>query len=120
MDTFKQWEVPRDYVDPMYNYLVYAYSPGSFFTSVLANDFVMAMQSSHPGNTIPALKNLVGWMSYFLPKESWKTYDNVEAWLTSDETYRRDVLVKYDLVYTKEQEMMLALQGKVTVEPVFW
>ena len=43
-ETFSKWDVPRDFADPMANYLVYGYEPGGCFTSVLANDFFAAMQ----------------------------------------------------------------------------
>ena len=58
--TFDQWEVDGEYAQIMYNYLVYGFNPGSFFTSVLANDFVGAVNRSHPGKSISALKRLVG------------------------------------------------------------
>jgi hypothetical protein len=38
LKTFELWRVPKDFADPMYNYLVHGYEPGSFFTAVLAND----------------------------------------------------------------------------------
>ena len=38
-ETFAKWQVPKDFAEPMANYLVYGYSPGGCFTSVLANDF---------------------------------------------------------------------------------
>jgi hypothetical protein len=56
MLTASRWTVAREYFDPLYNYLVYGYEPGSFWTAVLANDFMTAVQHSHPSNTIPALK----------------------------------------------------------------
>ena len=39
MQSAVDWDVPRDYFDPIYNYMVYGYEPGSFFSAVLANDF---------------------------------------------------------------------------------
>ena len=41
--TFNVWDVDDDYSRPMYDYLVHGFSPGSFFTSVLANDFMGAV-----------------------------------------------------------------------------
>jgi len=66
-ETFSKWDVPRDFADPMANYLVYGYEPGGFFTALLANDFFAAIQSSHPANTVEALKCLVGWINDCMP-----------------------------------------------------
>jgi hypothetical protein len=60
LETFKTWRVDKEFADPMYNYLVLGFSPGSCFTSVLANDFLSAVSRSHPGNTIEAFKHLAG------------------------------------------------------------
>ena len=68
--TFHKWDVPKDFADPMYNYLVHGYSPGGFFTSVLANDFHSAIARSHPSNTINACKSLGGWILDHAPRET--------------------------------------------------
>ena len=54
-NSLKNYSVSKDYADPIYNYLVHGFNPGSFFTALLANDFMGAVSRSHPGNTIPAL-----------------------------------------------------------------
>ena len=79
--TFNEWEVPRDFADPMANYLIYGYEPGSCFTAVLANDFIGAIRSSHPGNTVTAFKALAGWLYSHVPPEAYGSYDKVRAWL---------------------------------------
>lgn len=120
LKTFADWSVPKDYADPMYNYLVYGYEPGSFFTAVLANDFCSAVQRSHPANTIEALKHLVGWMQDAMPAHAFGSYKAVKAWSALDEINRRDSLVQECLIYTQEDEMMLVLTGEKTIEPVLW
>ena len=47
-----RWTVPRDFFEPLHNYLVYGFEPGSFWSAVLANDFMRAVQHSHPSNDI--------------------------------------------------------------------
>jgi hypothetical protein len=120
LKTFELWSVPKEFADPMYNYLVYGYSPGSFFTAVLANDFAGAVQSSHPANTIVALKQLAGWMQDYMPAMARGSYEEVDAWARLNEEQRRAVLESRGLVFTVEDEMMLVLQGKHTVEPILW
>ena len=118
LGTFAQWSVPKDYADPMYNYLVHGFEPGSFFTAVLANDFSSAIQRSHPANTIEALKHLVGWMRDAVPVKAMGSYQAVKDWTGLDQEQRRSLLEWRGLIYSVEDEMMLVLQGERTVEPV--
>ena len=118
--TFHKWDVPKDFADPMYNYLVHGYSPGGFFTSVLANDFHSAIARSHPANTIESLKQLGGWILDQMPLEAKGSYNNVEVWCSLPADVRRIILEDYELIYTEQQEIMMALQGQSTIEPVLY
>lgn len=120
LGTFAQWSVAKDYADPMYNYLVYGFAPGSFFTAVLANDFGRAIQHSHPSNSIPALKNVVGWMGEVMPEMACGSYEAVSEWMSLNPEQRRSALESRCLIYTQEDEMMLVLQGERTQEPILW
>jgi hypothetical protein len=121
MDTFVHWEVPRDFADPLYNYLVHGFQPGSFWTAILANDFARAIQCSHPGNTVPALKAAVGWLNDTLEHGvAWGTPDAVEHWLQMTPAERRSVLESNHLVYTGEEEVLLILKDTPTREPHLW
>ena len=119
-ETFSKWDVPRDFADPVANYLVYGYEPGGCFTSVLANDFFAAMQRSHPANTIEAFKCLVGWINDCMPTEAYSSYNRVSEWLHLDEDRRRAILEKYELIYTEQEEVMLALRDESTIEPILY
>ena len=118
--TFSKWDVPRDFADPMANYLVYGYSPGGFFTALLANDFFAAIQSSHPANTVVAFKCLVGWINDCMPLEAYSSYHRVSEWLHLDEDRRRAILEKYELIYTEQEEVMLALRDESTIESILY
>lgn len=120
LQTFATWNVPRDFAEPMYNYLVHGYNPGSCFTSVLANDFYGAIQRSHPANTIEAFKMLTGWIHSEMPREAYGSYDAVNYWcyLTSEE--RRAILEKHEMIYTEQEEVTLILQNKFTQEPMLY
>jgi hypothetical protein len=117
MESARLWSVSRDYFDPIYNYLVHGFEPGSFFTALLANDFFRAMQHSHSGNSIPELKNLTGWIESAVPYKAFGSYKKVTDWLKLTDDQRRAWLVQRDLVYTVEEEVMLVLQGARTHEP---
>jgi len=119
-ETFSKWDVPRDFADPMANYLIYGYEPGGFFTSVLANDFFAAISRSHPSNTVEALKCLVGWINDCMPSEVFGSYDVVADWISYSPTERRAILERYGLIYTEQQEIMLTLRSESTVEPVLY
>lgn len=112
------WQVDRDFGEPMYNYLVYGFSPGSFFTAVLANDFISAVARSHPANTMTALKKLTGWMRDCMPKEAWGNYHAVEEWTKLTWEERRTVLEANNLLYTEKQETWLAVKGEPTFDPM--
>ena len=120
LESFKRWDVPKDFADPMYNYLVHGFSPGSCFTAVLANDFHRAISSSHPANTVNAFKALSGWISECMPPETKGSYNNVDVWCSLPADVRRTILEDYNLVYTEQQEIMMALQSQPTTEPVLY
>ena len=119
-ETCSTWGVARDFADPMLNYLVYGYEPGSCFTAVLANDFFGAIRSSHPANTIEAFKALAGWINDCFPKESYGCYASVEQWLLMSESRRRTILERRGLIYTEQEEIMLTLKNEPDREPVLY
>lgn len=120
MQSARHWEVDREYFDPIYNYLVHGYSPGSFFTSLLANDAMGAIQRSHPANQIPNLKNLVGWIQDKVPAIAYGSYELVQGWLDMTDDQRRPHLEGCGLIYTEYEEVEMALRGVKTTEPVFF
>ena len=121
MQSAVDWEVTRDYFDPIYNYLIHGYEPSSFFSAVLSNDFFRAMQSSHPGNTIPALKNLTGWIlstgGYGI---FWGSEEVVQNWLKMSEEQRREKLELLRLVIPEKYEIVMILKDERCVEPHMW
>lgn len=115
------WEVPRDYFDPIYNYLIHGFEPGSFFTAVLANDFYRAIHHSHPANTIPALKCLTGWIQSTRGHGIfWGSTEVVQNWLKMSSEERREKLELLNLVYPEKDEVVMILKDQRTVEPMLW
>jgi hypothetical protein len=117
MQTFAHWDVPLDFAEPFYNYLVFGWTPGSCFTSVLANDFVSAISRSHPSNTINAFKALVGWMRDTMPSEAYGSYENVAKWTELNPEQRRLVLEQTGLIFTSKEEIVKILKDELSVEP---
>jgi len=116
-----RWTVAREYFDPLYNYLVHGYEPGSFWSAVLANDFMRAISSSHPSNDIPALKHTVGWIRDSFPEESYGNHHVVSEWIKLSSLERRIILERSRLIYTEQEEIMLGLKGEqIAPEPVLW
>ena len=111
------WSVPAEYFDPVYNYLVHGFEPGSFWTAVLANDFARAIQHSHPANSIPALKNTVGWIQDSWPKSTYGDYTAVKIWLEMTGSERRLHLESVGLIYSEQDEIMMTLRGERSYEP---
>jgi hypothetical protein len=121
MMSASHWSVPRDYFDPLYNYLVHGFEPGSFWTAVLSNDFMRAIQHSHPSNSIDALKNTVGWILDSFPRESYGNRYIVEDWINRSAHDRRLILESSRMIYTEQEEIMLGLKGeRPAPEPVMW
>ena len=117
LQTFETWRVPRDFAEPMYNYLVHGYNPGGCFTSILANDFYGAISRSHPANTVEALKALGGWINDNVPFEARGSYKAVGDWCYKTADERRVALEKQGIIYTEEEEIMLVLRNQYTQEP---
>lgn len=120
LETMARWSVELDHSEVMLNYLVHGFSPGSFFCAVLANDFAAAMQRSHPGNSIPSLKNLVGWILDWVPPEARGSYQAVDAWTRLSSDQRRSVLEHCRLIYSEQEEIMLILGSVPTQEPMLF
>ena len=110
MKTFSRWNVTTEFADPMYNYLVHGYNPGSCFTAVLANDFYNAIGSSHPANTVLAFKSLAGWIKEYCPTEAYSSYAKVKFWCDLDTEDRRATLEHNRLIYAPKEETWLALK----------
>lgn len=108
-NSLAHWRVPVDFADPLFNYLVYGLTPGSFFTSVLANDFGMAILRSHPGNTIESLKTVVKWVINVMPKQAHGSYEIVDEWSYLSVAERRQILEDHKLIYTSEEETWMIL-----------
>jgi hypothetical protein len=115
-----RWTVPRDFFDPLYNYLVHGFEPGSFWSAVLANDFMRAVQHSHPSNDIPALKNTVGWILDSWPEAAYGDCSTIQTWVDFSGHKRRLYLEQHNLIYTEQEEIMMALQGKKSYEPMMY
>ena len=114
------YKVDKDFADPIYNYLVLGYNPGSFFTSVLANDFMDAISRSHPANTIPALKNLVCFIVNEMPHGiTHGSYEVVDAWTKLSSEERRKVLEECRLIFTEKEEIIKVLKDEPVTEPIF-
>ena len=118
LNSLSHWQVCKDFAEPAYNYLVFGYEPGGFFSGWYAND-ATAIIRSHPANTVDALKDLTKWMVDVMPHESWGSHDKVRAWLQMEPAQRRKILEQCDLIYTEEEEIMLALRNQYTSEPYF-
>jgi hypothetical protein len=120
LHSFDLWDVPQEYHQHVSDYLVNGWDPGSFYTAVLANDFMGAVIRSHPGNQIDTLKRLAGWIHTTMPTAAWGSYDRVRTWLRMSPEDRRMVLEQCDLIYDTKTEMWLVLKNEHTTNPYEW
>jgi hypothetical protein len=119
-ETCSTWHVPQDFANPMLNYLVYGYEPGSCFTAVLANDFGGAIGHSHPSNTVEAFKALAGWINECFPKDAYGSYEAVNHWISMGPEFRRSALERRGLIYTEQEEIIMTLKNEPDREPVLY
>jgi len=119
-ETCSTWGVPQDFADPMLNYLVYGYEPGSCFTAVLANDFAGAILHSHPSNTVEAFKALTGWINEHFPADARGSYEAVDHWIAIGPEFRRHALERRRLIYTEQEEIIMTLNNEPDREPVLY
>lgn len=68
------------------NYFRHALPPGGFCTAVLANDLVGAVQKADFVNK-EFLADIVQWLIWHAPSDSWGSYDRVEGWLNRNEHF---------------------------------
>jgi hypothetical protein len=115
-----RWTVPREYFDGLCNYLVHGFEPGSFWSAVLANDFMRAVQCSHPSNDITALKHTVGWIRDSFPQESYGNIHIVEDWVNRSAYDRRRILESAHLIYSEQEEIMKCLRDEKSYEPLLY
>ena len=110
-DSFTYWNVDADYYEPIMNYLVHGFSPGSFFFYILCNDWANAIVRSHPANGVENLKNLTKWIINVMPKKAWGNHESVDEWMTMIPEKRRRILEQHDLIFTEKEETWMALNG---------
>ena len=120
MKSLAWCDVTKEYAEPIFNYLVHGYHPGSFWNSVFANDFMNAIGRSHPANSIPELKKAVTWIVNDMPTEAYGSYDKVDAWLKLSSEARRSRLEKARLIYTEQDEIIMILKDEPTTEPMLF
>jgi hypothetical protein len=121
LETLAQYEIPKEYADPIFNYLVHGYHPGGFWNSVFANDFMGAMARSHPANSVAALKKVVSWMmNHLVNGTTHGSYQAVDKWLEQTPDVRRATLEAIGLVYSEQTEIVLILKDVSTYEPQLW
>jgi hypothetical protein len=120
MKTFERWDVPREFADPFYDYLVWGFRPGGCFEAILANDFAKAIQRSHPNNHIEAYKALVNWIADTVPEEAQGGYLKVKAWCDKTPEQRRIILEDCGLIYPSKEEVVMILKDEPTTEPMLY
>ncbi len=119
--SMADWGVQSpDYFDPVYNYLVLGFNPGSFFTSFMANDATMMLARSHPANSLKELIALSKWtLNHLVGTPAFGSYENVDLWCKLSADERRQFLELKNLIHTSEEETLLILQDAKTYSPFF-
>jgi len=75
---------------------------------------------SHPSNTIEALKAATGWIHDHVPPQARGSYEAVDAWCDIDTESRKAILLERRLILPSKTEVIKALKGEPTQEPILW
>lgn len=95
MNFFKQDKaiecgIPDYMLDGLNLYFNHGIEPGSFLTSVLENNLVMAAACADDTNS-RLLKNYANFLYNFAPSSSWGSKEKVEAWISMHLKNRQEV-----------------------------
>lgn len=90
--SYKGSDISDDYLDPVYNYVVQGLPPGGMFTSLFANDVLMAAARSHPSNNWNQLLVVMKWIVMCAPPQCWGDYTTVTNWCHLDAAVRRKIV----------------------------
>lgn len=121
MQSAVNWEVDKEYFDPIYNYLVHGFEPGSFYSALLSNDMFRAMACSHPANSVQGLKKLTAWIRSTMGHGIfWGSTEVVQNWLQMSDSQRRYQLELLRLIFPEKDEIVKILKDEKVVEPHMW
>jgi hypothetical protein len=114
-ESLASYNVPKDYAHPIVNYLIHGLYPGGFFTSLLANDAIGAINRSHPSNDMLGLKNLVTWIQNKLVNGvHYGSYEIVDEWTMLPTETKRKSLEDRNLIFDEQTEIMMILKDEPT------
>ena len=92
------YRIADEYMEITYRYIRYGLHPGGMFTSIFANDVLMAACRSHPLNDWNDLQGLMKWMVHNAPRACYGSYDDVEEWCKLPQQKRDDILLERGLI----------------------
>jgi hypothetical protein len=76
---FDHHKIPNHTRETLVNYLTKGWEPGGFVTSMLAMDMERAVYAADVVNG-KNIQPIARWIIEYCPRESWGSYDQVEAW----------------------------------------
>jgi len=97
--TYQHQHGMSDYTLPaMENYLMHGFHPGSFLMAVLKNDLAAAVVRADTTN-FANLGNIVKWMVYHAPIDSWGDHRRVTAWINDEDDIRTAYATKCEKAF---------------------
>jgi hypothetical protein len=87
-------EVPTDFREALWMYMVYGIEPGSFGMAVLKNNFCDAVCGAHRMLTADTFRDLAGWLVNYAPCQSWGDKERIEFWTNLTDVERRDIMIE--------------------------
>jgi hypothetical protein len=81
--------------ESIHNYLIHGFQPGGFMTALFANDIFTAVASCHPGNK-NSIADIVYWIRWNAPVESWGSYEAVGNWTMDTDNVRTNYVIELE------------------------
>lgn len=72
--------VSDEYLDVVERYVLHGLPPGGMWTSIFANDVMLATCRSHPSNDWNQIQQVMRWIQTTAPKQCWGSYEAVTDW----------------------------------------
>jgi hypothetical protein len=95
--------MPKTWQQDLSHYLFFGLTPGSFHSSLYANDLFGATSMSHPSNEWEWIQAFMYFLFHHAPIESWGSRAKVKAWLKLSEQERFELCHDKGLVMTDEE-----------------
>lgn len=78
--AFDEYQIKESLRTGLHNYLIHNLHPGSFLTSIIANDLYGAVHSADPTQTIEIIRAVAALLNNEAPADCWGSHEAIARW----------------------------------------